>query len=79
MLGPVLMLGTDEHTTTDEDSAAANLIITHFAGSSANFTKEHTRAIVRMMSVVGYAGPISKIALTLQKTALKPVYLYRYM
>lgn len=89
VLGPVLLLGTDEQAATDQDSSTANLFRIHYldqddddaaegGGIGGNFTRRNVRGIVKMFGDLRYAGPNHSGAKILKDMAKEPVYYYSY-
>ncbi|TRY76473.1 hypothetical protein TCAL_05343 [Tigriopus californicus] len=79
VLGPILLLGGDEHSTLDEDSNTANIIKSHYMDTfSGGLDMEKLPEMIRMFSHARYIGPIHSDAAILLTTARKPVYLYEF-
>jgi len=79
VLGPVLLLSMDEQSVTDEDSAAANIYLSHYLPDGrANFTAANAEEVARMMGDVRYTGPIHMGVEVLKGTVEKPLYYYMY-
>jgi len=79
VLGPVLLLAMDEQSVTDEDSAAANIYLSHYMPEGrANFTAANAAEIARMMGDVRYTGPVHMGVEALKASAEKPLYYYMY-
>eukprot|EP00095_Tigriopus_kingsejongensis_P001175 maker-scaffold415_size178368-snap-gene-0.31 protein:Tk01175 transcript:maker-scaffold415_size178368-snap-gene-0.31-mRNA-1 annotation:"venom carboxylesterase-6-like" len=76
VFGPILLLGGDEHSTTDDESNTANILKYHFV--NGDFDAANLEAIVKMLSFARFIGPIHYDAQTLMKTSRKPVYYYNY-
>ena len=66
-------------SVTDEDSAAANIYLSHYMPEGrANFTAANAAEIARMMGDVRYTGPVHMGAEVLKASAEKPLYYYMY-
>ena len=66
-------------SVTDEDSAAANIYLSHYLPEGrANFTATNAAEIARMMGDVRYTGPIHMGVELLKDTIEKPLYYYMY-
>ena len=66
-------------SVTDEDSAAANIYLSHYLPEGrANFTAANAAEIARMMGDVRYTGPIHMGVELLKDTVEKPLYYYMY-
>ena len=64
---------------TDEDSAAANIYLSHYMPEGhANFTAANAVEIARMMGDVRYIGPIHMGVEVLKASTEKPLYYYMY-
>ena len=64
---------------TDEDSAAANIYLSHYMPEGrANFTAANAAEIARMMGDVRYTGPVHMGVEVLKASAEKPLYYYMY-
>ena len=78
--GPMLLLGTDEQSVTDEDSSTANLYRLNFLSDSteAIFNRNNIHAVAKMLTDIRYVGPINSLVQILAQTSTKPVYYYNY-
>ena len=66
-------------SVTDEDSAAANIYLSHYMPEGrANFTAANAAEIARMMGDVRYTGPVHMGVEVLKASAEKPLYYYMY-
>ena len=66
-------------SVTDEDSAAANIYLSHYMPEGrANFTAANAAEIARMMGDVRYTGPVHMGVEALKASAEKPLYYYMY-
>ena len=66
-------------SVTDEDSAAANIYLSHYLPDGrANFTAANAAEVARMMGDVRYTGPIHMGVEVLKGTVEKPLYYYMY-
>lgn len=78
--GPMLLLGADEQSVSDEDSSTANLYRLEYLSDSTEgiFNRNNVNAVASMFSDVRYIGPVNSLVEVLSQTSSKPTYYYNY-
>ena len=77
--GPILLMGLDEHSTTDEDSSTANLYRLHYLDAdNATFSRQYWEQSRQMLTDLKYAYPVHSGLELFRIMSKKPIFYYRY-